>query len=137
MEWVEVTAKSVEEAKDRALDYLGVDEAQAEFEVLEEPRRGLLGRMKGDARVRARVKPSHPRPKAERRDRRRGRKRDEGERGGDRGAGGGGRRGGATTRDGGRSSSSRPAAARSSAAAAGSGPPDQGGDREGPTGAAA
>jgi spoIIIJ-associated protein len=80
VEWVEVTAKTVEDAKDKALDYLGVDESQAEFEILEEPRRGLLGRMKGDARVRARVKPSHPRPKAERRDRRRGRKREEGER---------------------------------------------------------
>lgn len=88
MEWVEVTAKTVEDAKDKALDYLGVDESQAEFEILEEPRRGLLGRMKGDARVRARVKPSHPRPKGERRDRRRGRKREEGERaGGDRAGG--------------------------------------------------
>lgn len=74
MEWVEVTGKSVEQAKDRALDLLGVDEAQAEFEVLEEPRiSGLLRRLKGEARVRARVKPVTPRPKAERRDRRRGR----------------------------------------------------------------
>ena len=71
MEWVEVTAKTIAEAKDKALDYLGVDEAQAEFEILEEPRTGLFRRVKGEARVRARIKPSRPRPKADRRDRRR------------------------------------------------------------------
>ena len=76
MEWVEVTGKSLPEAKDKALDYLGVDETQAEFEILEEPRVGLFRRVKGEARVRARIKPSHPRPKAERRDRRRNRPRD-------------------------------------------------------------
>lgn len=71
MEWVETTAKSVDEAKEVALDRLGVDERDAEFEVLEEPRPGLFGRMRGEARVRARVRPVQPRPKAERRDRRR------------------------------------------------------------------
>jgi spoIIIJ-associated protein len=71
MEWVEVTAKTVAEAKDRALDKLQVDEADAEFEVLEEPRVGLFGRTKGQARVRARVRPAAPRAKVEPRDRRR------------------------------------------------------------------
>lgn len=71
MEWVETTAKTVEEAKELALDQLGVDESDAEFEVLEEPRPGLFGRTRGEARVRARVRPSSPRPKVERRDRRR------------------------------------------------------------------
>ncbi len=71
MEWVETTAKTVEEAKELALDQLGVDEADAEFEVVEEPRPGLFGRTRGEARVRARVRPSSPRPKVERRDRRR------------------------------------------------------------------
>jgi len=71
VEWVEVTAKTVAEAKDKTLDYLGVDETQAEFEVVEEPRVGLFRRVKGEARVRARIKPSSPRPKAERRDRKR------------------------------------------------------------------
>ena len=99
MEWVEVTGKSVAEAKEKALDHLGVDESQAEFEVLEEPRVGLFRRTKGEARVRARIKPSHPRPKAERRDRRRGREREGGstrEAGEDtrRAAGGGTRQGG-------------------------------------------
>ena len=71
MEWVEITARSVEEAKELALDQLGIDEQDLELEVLEEPRAGLFGRLRGHARVRARVRPTAPRPKAERRDRRR------------------------------------------------------------------
>lgn len=74
MEWVEVTAKTVEEAKDEALDQLGVDESEAEFEVLEEPKAGLFGRLRSEARVRARVAPTEVRPKVERGSRRRGRK---------------------------------------------------------------
>jgi spoIIIJ-associated protein len=70
MEWVETTGKTVEEAKDAALDQLGVDEQDAEFEVVEEPRTGLFGRTRGEARVRARVRPTQPRPKVDRRDRR-------------------------------------------------------------------
>jgi spoIIIJ-associated protein len=71
MEWVEMTGRSVAEAKDAALDELGVDEVDAEFEVLEEPRQGLFGRQRGEARVRARVRPTSPRPKTDRRDRKR------------------------------------------------------------------
>lgn len=71
MEWVEISAKTIEEAKDRALDRLGVDERDAEFEVLEEPRVGIFGRTKGEARVRARVKPTAPRAKADTRGRKR------------------------------------------------------------------
>ena len=74
MEWVEVTAKTIEEAKDEALDQLGVDESEAEFEVLEEPKAGLFGRLRSEARVRARVAPTAVRPKVERGSRRRGRK---------------------------------------------------------------
>lgn len=72
MEWVETTGSTVEEAKEAALDQLGVDEPEAEFEVLEEPRSGLFGRSRGSARVRARVVPVAPPPKTDRR--RRGRK---------------------------------------------------------------
>lgn len=71
MEWVQTTAKTVEEAKELALDQLGVADDDAEFEVLEEPRPGLFGRVRGEARVRARVRPNHPRPKLDRRERRR------------------------------------------------------------------
>jgi spoIIIJ-associated protein len=66
VEWVEVTGKSVDEARELALDELGVDEADAEFEVLETPKQGLFGRVRGEARVRARIAPKAPRPKQER-----------------------------------------------------------------------
>lgn len=72
MEWVETTAKSVEEAKNQALDQLGVAEDDAEIVVLDEPRAGLFGRVRGEARVRARVRPTTPRPKLDRRDRKKG-----------------------------------------------------------------
>jgi spoIIIJ-associated protein len=67
MEWVEVTAKSVDGAKELALDRLGISADDAEFDVLEEPRAGLFGRVRGEARVRARVRPAMVRPKQDRR----------------------------------------------------------------------
>jgi spoIIIJ-associated protein len=70
MEWVETTAKTVEEAKEKALDQLGVAMDDAEFDVLDEPKPGLFGRTRGEARVRARVRPTQARQKVERRDRR-------------------------------------------------------------------
>ena len=70
MEWVETTGRTLEEAKEAALDQLGVDERDAEFEVLAEPRRGLFGIGGTDARVRARVRPARPRAKDDRRRRR-------------------------------------------------------------------
>lgn len=113
MEWVTTTAKTLPEAIDLALDNLGVDESEAEIVVLEEPSKGLFGRVRGTARVEARVKPKAIRPKADRgRNRRgrsdnksrgdrgrRGRPNDRGGRssnnnGDDAGGGGGGRRGG-------------------------------------------
>jgi spoIIIJ-associated protein len=72
MEWIETTAPSVDEAKEIALDQLGVDEEDIEFEVVEEPRAGMFGRTKGEARVRARVRPMTPRSKNERERRGRG-----------------------------------------------------------------
>jgi spoIIIJ-associated protein len=78
MEWVETTAKTVAEALDAALDQLGVDEDEAEFEVLQEPKSGFLGRK--DARIRARVRPvSREKPGERRR-----RPRKQGSRGGKR-----------------------------------------------------
>jgi spoIIIJ-associated protein len=71
VEWVETTGRTVEDAKEAALDELGVDESDAEFEVLEEARAGLFGRLRNEARVRARVRPTAPRAKEDRRDRRR------------------------------------------------------------------
>lgn len=77
MEWVETTARSLEEAKDLALDQLGVGADDAEFDILEEPKAGLFGRVRGEARVRARVRPTQARQKVERRDRRKSRNDDE------------------------------------------------------------
>jgi spoIIIJ-associated protein len=109
VEWVETTGRSVEEAKDAALDQLGVDEADAEFEVVAEARSGLFGRLRQEARVRARVRPTTPPPKVDRRERRRrsggGREREQKAAapsgGGGRTSSGGGGRGG--TSSGGRS----------------------------------
>ena len=70
MEWVETTGETLEEAKEAALDQLGVAEDDAEFEIIDEPKQGLFGRTRGEARVRARVKPTSPRDKTERRPRR-------------------------------------------------------------------
>ena len=71
MEWVETTGRTLEEAKDSALDQLGVDEQDVEFDVLEEPKLGLFGRIRSEARVRARIRPASPRTKEDGRDRRR------------------------------------------------------------------
>ncbi len=113
MEWVKTTAKTLPEAIDLALDNLGVDESEAEIVVLEEPRPGLFGRMRGTARVEARVKPKPIRPKNERNRNRRNRSDDGGGGGGrnrnrnrnrnrGKGRGDGGDRSGGGGRDGGR-----------------------------------
>ena len=127
MEWIVTTGKTVTEAVEAALDELGVDEADIEYEVLEESKRGFLSRLGGGspARIKARVKPLS-REKPDRRRRSGGRERDRdrkggaGEGGGSRGerAGGGERSGDRPAGDrggGGRSGRSRPAAERPSA----------------------
>jgi spoIIIJ-associated protein len=69
MEWVETTGKTVDEATELALDQLGVAKDEADIEVLEEGKTGLFGRVRLEARVRARVRPATPRAKEDRRDR--------------------------------------------------------------------
>lgn len=69
MQWVETTGRTVDDAKEAALDQLGIDASEAEFEVLEEAKTGLFGRVRSEARVRARVVPKAPRAKQERRPR--------------------------------------------------------------------
>ena len=71
MEWIETTGISLDEAKERALDRLGVPEDELEYEVLVEATRSMFGLKKTEARLRARVRPNNPRPKVERRDRNR------------------------------------------------------------------
>lgn len=70
MQWVVTTGRSVEEAKDRALDALGIDEDDLEFEVVTEASSSLFGLRTTEASVRARVRPTRPRPKVDRRNRR-------------------------------------------------------------------
>lgn len=72
MEWVETTGNTIEEAKEAALDLLHAPEDQVEFEVIDEPKQGLFGRTRGEARVRARLLPNTPRGKTERRPRKNG-----------------------------------------------------------------
>ena len=66
MEWVEVAGRTVEEATEQALDQLGVGPGDAEIIVVTEPKMGLFGRVRVEARVRARVRPVGARPKRER-----------------------------------------------------------------------
>ncbi len=67
MEWVTTTGRSVEEATEAALDQLGVAADEADIEVLEEPKSGLFGRTRGEAKVRGRVRPAEVRPKRDNR----------------------------------------------------------------------
>ena len=67
MEWLEVTAKTIAQAEDAALDRLGVDRSEAEFSVVEEPKTALLGLRRTEARIRARVRPVLPKEKRNRR----------------------------------------------------------------------
>jgi len=69
VEWVEASGKSLAEAKETVLDMLGVAEDDAEFVILGEPKAGLFGRLRGEARVQARVRPVAPPPKRTRRQR--------------------------------------------------------------------
>jgi spoIIIJ-associated protein len=115
VEWVVTTGRTVEEATEAALDQLGVDEGDAEVEVVQEPQKGLFGRLRSEAQVRARVRPTAPRPKVDRRERRRSDRRRGGDRDRDRdrakkatrervGAGGGSAKGGGDGRNGGTAS---------------------------------
>ena len=86
MEWIEVTGRTVDEAKERALDELGVHESELEFELIGEARSGFLGIGRSEARIRARIKPLSREKPADKRRRRRQEGRSEG------GEGSGGKR---------------------------------------------
>ncbi len=85
MEWVETTGETVAQAIERALERLGVKEADAEIVVLEEPKRSIFGLRRSEARIRARVRPVQAKakrparrgPTGEQRPRRRGGERQE------------------------------------------------------------
>ena len=69
MEWIETTGSTVDEAKDRALDRLGIAEDDMQFEIIEEGSNSLFRLKRKEARLRARVKPLNTRPKFDRRPR--------------------------------------------------------------------
>lgn len=52
------TAKSIEEAKAMAAKEFGTDENKISFNVIEEPKKGIFGKVKGDAKVEAEYEPS-------------------------------------------------------------------------------
>jgi spoIIIJ-associated protein len=104
MDWIEVTARTVEDAKELALDRLGVVEDELEYEVVDEPRKGLFGIARGDARIRARVKPISREKPSDRKRRRRPSEHSQ------RAGQGGGGRGGGSPRGG--RAGDRPAATR-------------------------
>ncbi len=70
MQWVVTTGRTLDDARARALDALGIDESDLEVEVLDEPSSSLFGLRRTDARIRVRVRPTRPRPKVDRRNRR-------------------------------------------------------------------
>ncbi len=72
MEWVETSARTEAEAVDAALDQLGVDESELEYEVLAK-KAGFLGRFGVETRIRARVKPISREKPGEKRRRSKGR----------------------------------------------------------------
>jgi spoIIIJ-associated protein len=71
MEWVEVQAKTVDDAVAMALEELGVDSsADVTVEVLQEPKVGFLGLGRQEALVKVTPKPKEPRKRRRRRRRR-------------------------------------------------------------------
>lgn len=68
MEWIESTGKSLESAIENALDTLGVKEAELEYEMISEPKKGVFGLGGNEARIRARIKPiSREKPREKKR----------------------------------------------------------------------
>jgi len=57
MKEIEATGKTVDEAVNKALSELGVEEDQVEIEVLNDGSKGILGLLTKSARVRVRIKP--------------------------------------------------------------------------------
>ena len=71
MDWITTSGRTLDEAKSHALDQLGIVADEAEFDIVNDVERGLFGRVKTEAKVRARVLPKQPAVKEERGNRRR------------------------------------------------------------------
>lgn len=72
MDWITTSGKSLDEAKSHALDQLGIVADEAEFDVVNDVEKGLFGRIKTEAKIRARVRPKQPSSRDERGNGRRG-----------------------------------------------------------------
>ena len=71
MDWITTSGRTLDEAKSNALDQLGIVADEAEFDVVNDVEKGLFGRVKNEAKIRARVRPKQPATKEDRGGRRR------------------------------------------------------------------
>ena len=69
MDWITTSGRTLDEAKSNALDQLGIVADEAEFDIVNDVEKGLFGRVKSEAKIRARVRPRQPAAKDERRSR--------------------------------------------------------------------
>lgn len=67
MDWITTSGASIDEAKSNALDQLGIVADEAEFDIVNDVEKGLFGRIKTEAKIRARVRPKAPAAKDDRR----------------------------------------------------------------------
>lgn len=67
MDWITTSGRSLDEAKSHALDQLGIVADEAEFDIVNDVDKGLFGRIKSEAKIRARVRPKQPLEKDDRR----------------------------------------------------------------------
>jgi len=91
MDWITTSGGSIDEAKSNALDQLGIVADEAEFDIINDVEKNFFGRVKSEAKVRARVRPKPPATKDERGGRDGGRSRGRGRGKGQGGQGGQGR----------------------------------------------
>jgi spoIIIJ-associated protein len=98
LDWIEVSARTLEDARELALDRLGVVADELEYEVIDEPKGGLFGFGRTEARIRARVRPISREKPTDRRRRRSSERRPSG----------GGRKRSESANRGGGSNASRP-----------------------------
>ena len=87
MDWITTSGRTLDEAKSNALDQLGIVADEAEFDVVNDVDKGLFGRVKTEAKIRARVRPKQPATKDDRGSRRRSGGGNKGRNGGGRGKG--------------------------------------------------
>jgi len=115
MDWITTSGRTLDEAKSHALDQLGIVADEAEFDIVSDVEKGLFGRVKSEAKIRARVRPKQTAVKEER-GRRRGSSGGKGNRnqkGGGRGSNNKGKKSESKRNDGESSSGSKKQNARS------------------------